>query len=193
MVSGRTVRKLFNPRRRSVKQLNLSILTLIIVVLVAAFFMRNDLPTGDKATYPTIFMLNVISSATFFVPLPAVASVCIGGALLNPMMVALVSGLGGTLGEITGYLVGYSGRGIVQKSRIYNAVKSWLLRRGWVALFLFAAIPVPIFDFAGIAAGMLRFPLWKFFGAVLPGKILKYLGMAYLCSWGYDVMQVLQG
>ena len=111
---------------------------------------------------------------------------------MNPMIVAIVGGLGGTLGEITGYLAGYSGRGIAQKSKIYNVVRIWVLRRGWVALFLFAAIPTPIFDFAGIAAGMLRFPLWQFYAAVLPGKIIKYLGMAYLCSWGYGVIQVLE-
>ena len=194
MLGSHIIRKLYDPRCWSIKQSHLSILTIMSVVVVAAvaFLMSNYLPSVAKLTYPSIFILNVISSATFFVPLPAVASVCIGGVLLNPMIVALVSGLGGTLGEITGYMAGYSGRGIAEKSRIYNIVRTWVRHRGWIALFLFAAIPTPIFDFAGIAAGVLRFPLWQFYLAVLPGKVLKYLGMAYLCSWGYNVMKVLQ-
>ncbi len=49
---------------------------------------------------------------------------------------------------------------------------------GWIILLL-AFIPNPFFDLAGIAAGVLRIPLWQFLLFCSIGKILKMLIFSY--------------
>ena len=52
-------------------------------------------------------------------------------------------------------------------------------RYGTLTIFLCAVTPNPLFDLAGIAAGSLRFPVWKFFLACWPGQVAKSLVQAY--------------
>ena len=56
-------------------------------------------------------------------------------------------------------------------------------RRGWLVLFLVSLVPNPIFDIVGIAAGALHYPVWRFLGLVWAGKILKFGGIAYACTY----------
>jgi membrane protein YqaA with SNARE-associated domain len=51
-------------------------------------------------------------------------------------------------------------------------------------LFLLAAIPNPLFDVAGVAAGALRYPVWGFLVAVLVGKLVKFVAVVYACLHG---------
>jgi membrane protein DedA with SNARE-associated domain len=46
-------------------------------------------------------------------------------------------------------------------------------RHGSVTVFVLSAIPNPLFDLAGITAGMLRFPVWRFLVACFLGKTVK--------------------
>ena len=65
-----------------------------------------------------------------------------------------------------------------------------MCRFGDATVFVMAAIPNPLFDVAGMAAGSLRFPLWRFLLAAFLGKlktrpgsliaiVLAVLGMAF--------------
>ena len=42
------------------------------------------------------------------------------------------------------------------------------------------------FDVAGIAAGALRYSLWKFLGVVWIGKLMKFLIIAYACTYSIE-------
>jgi uncharacterized membrane protein YdjX (TVP38/TMEM64 family) len=55
-------------------------------------------------------------------------------------------------------------------------------RRGFATLLVLAAVPNPLFDVAGMAAGMLRYPVGKFLLACWLGKTLKAIVIAYLGS-----------
>ena len=55
-------------------------------------------------------------------------------------------------------------------------------RRGSVVLFFFALLPNPLFDFVGIAAGALRYPIWRFLSIIWVAKVLKFLAVAYACA-----------
>jgi len=52
-------------------------------------------------------------------------------------------------------------------------------RYGIWAVLLLSFIPNPAFDIAGIVAGAMRMPLWKFLLFCWIGKILKMLVFAY--------------
>jgi membrane protein DedA with SNARE-associated domain len=43
-------------------------------------------------------------------------------------------------------------------------------------------------DLVGIAAGVLRYPVWKFLLVCFLGKAILYTGMAYVGAWGWDTV-----
>ncbi len=54
---------------------------------------------------------------------------------------------------------------------------------GAIAIFFFSLVPL-VFDLAGIVAGALRVPLWKFLLACWLGRTILYLGIILGASWG---------
>jgi membrane protein YqaA with SNARE-associated domain len=145
----------------------------------------------EKAGYPLIFLLSFVGSASMFVPMPGFVAVCWGGVVLIPALVGIVTGAAETLGEVTGYAAGYGGRNFFEGGHLYKRLEGWMAHRGAVVLFLLSVIPNPIFDVAGVAAGMLRYPIWRFLVVVLVGKTIKACGIAYVCYLGVDWMMRL--
>jgi len=126
--------------------------------------------------YLGLFLFNFISNATVIFPIPSIASVFIGGALWNPLMVAISTGAGAALGELFGYYVGYGGRGFIsspknRKHWIFQ-IKNLFQKHGFITIFIFALLPLP-FDIVGIMAGSLNYSVWKFLSATLSGRILR--------------------
>jgi len=97
------------------------------------------------------------------------------------MWVALAASLGGTLGEITAYYVGYGGQKFVapESSQRYKMVEGWMNRYGGFAITIFAFLPMFIFDFVGIAAGALKYPLSKFLLFCYAGRVPRAFIEAY--------------
>ncbi|KHJ78368.1 hypothetical protein OESDEN_22011 [Oesophagostomum dentatum] len=62
-----------------------------------------------------------------------------------------------------------------------NRGKAWverfISRVGFPGILLFASIPNPLFDLAGITCGHFLVPFWSFFGATLIGKALIKMHM----------------
>lgn len=158
-----------------------------IVTGVTLFF--SGKLEANNVGYTGAFLINLIGSASIVVPVPGLAAVCAAAAPavgLNIIALGLVGGTGATIGELTGYLAGYSGQSFVQRSRYYERVHSLVIRRGALALFILAALPTPLFDVAGIASGSLGYPLRRFLLWVFLGKIIKFIGIAYACQQGID-------
>jgi membrane protein YqaA with SNARE-associated domain len=95
-----------------------------------------------------------------------------------PVAVGLVAGLGEAIGEFTGYAAGYGGSAVIRERAFYRAMQQWMHKNGSVIMFVFSAIPNPIFDVAGTIAGAVKMPLWKFFVSVWLGKTLKDIVIA---------------
>jgi len=55
----------------------------------------------------------------------------------------------------------------------------WMKKYGNATVFVMALIPNPMFDLAGISAGMLKMPLPRFLFWCLMGKLLKMIIFAY--------------
>ncbi|MBI4298168.1 MAG: DedA family protein [Chloroflexi bacterium] len=175
-------------------QLRLLALLVVIVIGTVAWFARSNLTSLKSLGYPGIFALSLISSSTVLVPVPGIASVCGGSSFLNPVALAIVAALGETLGELSGYALGFSGKGILEKRNIYYKMHTWLEKRGAVTLFIASLVPNPIFDVVGITAGALRYPIPRFLVVVLSGKSIKNLGVVYACVFAIDiVISIFQG
>jgi membrane protein DedA with SNARE-associated domain len=95
------------------------------------------------------------------------------GAVFNPFGVGLAAGTGGALGELSGYLAGFSGQAVIEQTDIYERFKPWVDKYGGWAILVLSAIPNPFFDVAGIAAGIAKMPLRTFLIFTWVGQIIK--------------------
>ena len=154
----------------------LRILALFAVVGITLFFysMRDRVEEFQQWGYPGIFLIALLANATVLLPAPGVAVIYAMGAIFsNPFGVGLAAGLGGTIGELSGYLAGFSGQAIVERMDVYNRVKPWVDKYGGWAILVLSAIPNPFFDIAGIAAGISKMPLQTFILFSGIGQLIK--------------------
>jgi len=157
-----------------------SVLFLSVCISTLIFIGRNEIKNIGGYGYVGIFLLSILGSSTIVISAPTFLSTLVGGSILNPFLVGLVSGLGSSIGEITGYLAGYGGKVLAIDSRIYKKVSSWMKRRGFLTVFLLAVIPNPFFDLAGIFSGLTNYPIKKFLLATFLGKTIKFILIALL-------------
>jgi uncharacterized membrane protein YdjX (TVP38/TMEM64 family) len=107
--------------------------------------------------------------------------------------VGLVAGTGEALGELTGYAAGFAGRGIIENRKNYDRMVAWMQRRGGITVFLLSAIPSAFFDLAGIVAGTLHYPLWRFLLFCWMGKVLKTTVVAWVGARSLGIIPGLFG
>lgn len=154
-------------------------LVFVIVLTTVLILNRDKFQDLEKYGYPGLFLLTFFSSATVLAPVPGVLVTTALGAIFNPFWVAIVAGLGAGLGEITGYLAGFSGRGVIEKISWHNKLDFIISKYGDAAILVLAFIPNPLFDMAGMIAGMHKMPVWRFLLWCTLGKILKMFMFAY--------------
>jgi membrane protein YqaA with SNARE-associated domain len=156
---------------------------LVIAISVYVFSIRDQAPELARYGYPGIFLLSILSNATVLLPAPGILFVFAMGAVFNPFWVAVAAGAGSAIGELSGYLAGFGGQMIVQNVDVYQRIVNWMQshpRIDLLMVFVLAFLPNPFFDLAGIAAGVLRIPLYRFLIVCWLGKTLKMLVIAYL-------------
>jgi membrane protein YqaA with SNARE-associated domain len=157
-------------------------LTAVVALIVVLFVFRNQVKKLENYGYAGIFLISIAANATIIIPLPGVAFTTAMGAIFNPIGVAVAAGLGAAVGELSGYLAGFSGQGVAEKAKFYERLTDWMRRHqnlAYLAVVLLAFIPNPFFDLAGMASGALKLPVWKFLIACAIGKIGKMLLFAY--------------
>ena len=169
-------------------------LILIIAITVVLFIFAAQNPEqimGFKHYgYLGAFFIGLIFTASVILPAPGLLLLAAVGSMFNPILVGLVGAVGGTLGEMTGYLLGVSGTGLAQSNKYTNKVyvkaEGWMKKRGFLTVFLFSLIPILPIDVAGMIAGVIRFPIWQFLLACYIGKALLYIAMIQASAWGWE-------
>jgi membrane protein YqaA with SNARE-associated domain len=166
---------------------SLTIIILLVMVATAVVLWRGVISIEWLTSfgYKGIFVLSLINSmspvagpsqiATFFV-----------ASRLNPLWLGVVGGAGGAIGEITGYLFGYSFRASLseESEHKFERFGNWRFirisrERSFVPLFVLASIPNPFFDPASALAGSLRITFTRYFVPVLFGRMLRHVVIAY--------------
>ncbi|MBI3764852.1 MAG: VTT domain-containing protein [Chloroflexi bacterium] len=161
----------------------------VIAISLFVFSIRDRVEKFAAFGYPGIFLFTLLTYATVILPAPGATVVFAMGAVFNPFWVGVVAGAGAALGELTGYAAGYSGQAVVEKIGLYQRIHTWMKQSRWktfIGLILFAAVPNPVFDLAGIAAGVLRIPIPRFIAALLIGETIKMLMFAYAGAYSID-------
>ena len=120
-----------------------------------------------------IFVIALIANATILLPAPGAAIIYAMGAVFNPWLVGLAAGSGGAIGELSGYLAGFSGQAMIERTDIYDRIKPWVEKYGGWAILVLSAIPNPLFDVAGVAAGIAKMPIQTFLFFVWIGQLIK--------------------
>lgn len=157
------------------------ILALLFVVGLTIFLYlnRDQVRQLEGLGYPGIFLISMLTNATLILPLPGVLITSAMGAVFNPFWVAVAAGSGAALGEISGYLAGFSGQGVVERTKWSDRFEAWMKKYGPITILVLSFVPNPVFDVAGITAGALKMPLPKFLIFCWLGKVLKMMAFAY--------------
>jgi membrane protein DedA with SNARE-associated domain len=173
-----------------------AVVCLITALAFAFFYFDIDIAKLTTYGYIGVFAIGFISAASIVLPMPGVAAIVGGGALLDPIlgipapiMVGLVGGVAEALGELTGYAAGFGGSAIIQERSFYPVVENWMRRHGLITVFALSAVPNPLLDLAGVAAGATRMPILRFFLGVWGGKTVKNI---YLASGGLALGEALR-
>lgn len=162
----------------SIRVARIAILVFVVAISVVIILYADQISRLGAYGYPGLFLLNLLASATLVLPMPGLALAFAAGSALNPWLVGLAVGSGSTFGELTGYLAGFSGRGVISNQAQYEWVSDWMRRYGLGILFVLSLVPNPVFDVAGIIAGAMRIPVWQFLAVTWAGKVIKAILVA---------------
>jgi len=172
-------------------------LLLVIAITVGIFLVYGRHPERlaelENYVYWGAFLVSLIGNAAVILAAPILPILAAIGVhiqqdtgLVGPIIVGLAGGVGAAIGEMTGYMLGHSGRRIVERVKLYNRLVEWLRRWGVLAIFTLSIVPF-FFDLVGIAAGVLRFPIWKFVLACWLGRTILYVGIVLAAAYGWEV------
>lgn len=170
--------------RLAVTILGAIILSFGFAYLLQISVARLNLPLYDVEwlAYLIVFGISVLANLSIMAPVPFAVSVMIAAATKwDPVLIALVGSIGGSLGELSGYYAGYMGKRIAIPGEAfwYKRVESWIRRWGMLAIFFIALQPIIPIDVGGFVAGAARMPVRKFLPALWLGKFPKYLILTY--------------
>lgn len=187
-------------------------LVLLVLVLLGTTlpFALGWLDQSDLEAlgYPGIFAANFLGTATVFVPVPGLtaagqALIVAGAQRLNPVGVVVAGAAGMTLAESTAYLAGVVGRGVAEERQapVGGRLGEWLRRGaawvdrmmdryGFATLLVLAAVPNPLFEFAGITAGAVRMNFWRFLLAVAIGKTTRVILLVIVGDALLDLFEI---
>ncbi len=174
----------------------LAFLLVIAISVILFFYGRNPDIVAELKSYGYLgaFLISLIGNASILLPgivLPILSGLGIVlypvTGLVGPVVVGLAGGAGAAIGEMVGYMAGYSGHGIVKNNKLYQKLVSWVGRWGVIAIFIFTLFPL-FFDLVGLAAGVLRFPLWKFILICWLGRTILYVVFVVLAALGWEAV-----
>lgn len=157
----------------------ISVLIGLVIALALSLpylYFRQQIQDAEAMGYLGLVLSCAISSISILIPTSSTLIVLAAASVLNPWLCAILGGLGVAVGEQASYICGRIGTIGFQKSGVREQkLVRWLYRNEGVTVFLFALIPLPVFDLVGIAAGALRMPWLRYSIAAVAGKIARFL------------------
>ena len=171
-------------------------IAIILLICVVSFWLALNpvwVQRFGRWGYVGAFVISLIASATIILPAPGIVVIIAMSVALDPLLLGIVAGVGSAIGELTGYAAGRGGRALIpaERSRQFEQLTVLTQRYGVLALGALAALPFPLFDFAGIVAGALRMRVVRFLLAVAVGKSIKYIILILLGASPLEWLQRL--
>ncbi len=179
---------------QSKRWVRIALLLLIVLFSAASIwfgYRHLETDTPRNYGYVGVFFINLITCATIVVPVPGGAAVNVTAASwMNPYFLTMVAAIGSTVGELTSYLAGSLGHSWLASghAKRYEQAERMMKRFGAMAIFLFALLPMLLYDLIGLIAGSTRYPLWKFVSATFAGRVLRHAVQVFV---GYSIFSWL--
>lgn len=169
------------------------LVTVTLCVMVVLYW--QEFVQFARYGYIGVFVISFLADVTVFVPVPSIFVIFTLGAVLNPVAVGLIAGMGETVGSMVVYVTGLSSarafhgldHGVMEKFR------AWIRSRGAFSVFAMSAILNPLFYPFTAIAGMMHFGWWRFLLLCLAGKCLKDVLLALAGFYGLKVFMDLFG
>jgi membrane protein YqaA with SNARE-associated domain len=146
--------------------------------------------------YFGIFLISLLGATSVFIPIPYTVVIFALGATqtFDPLWIAVAAGIGSTIGEFSGYLLGFGGRKIIgdKYKKKMDFLAKLFKKFGPILIFVFALTPLPD-DLLFIPLGIMRYSLLKAFIPALLGKFFSNLIIAYSGSLSLQIISDLFG
>src|SRR5262245_24674801 len=85
----------------------------VIALSAACLLVPIDVQVLEQAGYAGVFVITLLTTGALVLPVPYLAVIARAATVLDPVTLALVAGVAAALGELTGYILGRSGRSLV--------------------------------------------------------------------------------
>src|SRR5688572_3699680 len=125
----------------------------VVGLSVACLLVPIDTELLERAGYAGVFIVTLVTTGALVLPVPYLAVIARVAMALDPVTVAVVAGIAAALGELTGYVIGRSGRELLRERRWLQITRRWMSRHGFATVVVAAFIPNPAFDAVGALAG----------------------------------------
>jgi membrane protein YqaA with SNARE-associated domain len=153
--------------------------------------------------YPGAFLVSFLGNATVLIPFPYILTSFILGGLtdgithvfvFDPLLVGVLSGIGATLGEMTGYIVGYTGGNLIDETQRNGFRRYAEDHPRWTpfVLWFLAVTPIPD-DVLVVPLGAAKYPWWKVIVPQLLGKTMFLTTIAYSGRLGLGFAESIIG
>lgn len=173
-------------KETSKKIINFFNLIVVILVIIAAYAFRSRIEKYTVTGYIGVFIACFTANATILLPAPGILVVIQYAQFLNPVLVVMAGGLGTSAGEMIGYLLGRTGKEVININTNRNVFK-WFGKRPYLTIFVFSVIPLPLFDIVGIVSGMTKVNPILFWCVCLIGKLIKMTVYVVLYTYAKEL------
>jgi len=139
--------------------------------------------------YLGIFILAILCNMTFFLPAPVVVPIYALGATYNPILLGLNNKPKQTINKFSSYVIGVASKKVIDTryERQLRITRRLLEKHGMILVFIFALTPLPD-DLLLVTFGIVDYDLKKAFTAMLAGKILMNIGVAYAGRYSFPTL-----
>ncbi|MEM3615102.1 MAG: VTT domain-containing protein, partial [Candidatus Methanomethylicia archaeon] len=147
--------------------------------------------------YPGALIISILGNFLPFIPIPYLVAVYYMAAYLpvEPIILGVVSGLGGAIGKSVIYGIGVEGRRIILNEERINQMekfKEMLGKYGAIAVFLVTVTPAPD-DIVIIPLGLIKYSFIKFFIATFLGKTMLSIAIALFGRYFTEYLNTILG
>ena len=163
-------------------------LVLSVAFLVIILWVRATLESVGPAGYAVAFLISAAGSATVVIPAPAFAVVVLTEDL-NLWLLGLLSGIGGAVGELSGYWLGTQCRVSLNRTRMERVLSRGMSRYGGGVIFAAALLPAVPVDIAGLIAGSTGYPFKRFVFWLALGKIPMTIVLLYVTVKAFNAAE----
>jgi membrane protein YqaA with SNARE-associated domain len=143
--------------------------------------------------YLGVFGFSVLTNAILFLPSGRGVVMVAGAMVLNPLAVAVLTGIGGAIGELTGYALGRSTRKLVKNGKMPAWLNRVAARHMAITILVISIIPNPFVDAMGIVAGRFGYPVGRFLAYSMAGKVVQSIAFVYLALYNLSLLSSLTG